>query len=337
MKDMHIVLKYKRYTGRQDGLGMIDTALEHKQTFKSKHRLIWGQSSKMQREGIKKDSRDRIKEQVKKKKSSYAFFLGSIDSKSGNDTILYVGKINDVYSKNELINNEELIQFIPSYYASKVVEGSDSSNVLIDVSSFIPVNKNILDMVTIESSQTPFNEMGRNSTSVFNVNIDDELLEYLESIHSTQNEEEDFQNRVEHAVVEEEVEVNDKPQDKTEKVEISSSLVFERDPKISKKVIKAANYTCEIDETHKHFISRITNKNYVEAHHLIPIKYQNNFINSIDVESNIISICPACHKKLHHGLPEEIKLIVEMLHQKRIERMKKSGIEITTSDLLSYY
>ena len=37
-------------------------------------------------------------------------------------------------------------------------------------------------------------------------------------------------------------------------------------------------------------------RNYVEAHHLIPMGFQDDFSKSIDVEANIISLCTYCHK-----------------------------------------
>ena len=66
-------------------------------------------------------------------------------------------------------------------------------------------------------------------------------------------------------------------------------------------------YECEYDKEHESFISRKTNKPYMEAHHLIPMEFQRQFIDSIDIEENIICLCSRCHNKLHYGVhPEKI-------------------------------
>lgn len=73
----------------------------------------------------------------------------------------------------------------------------------------------------------------------------------------------------------------------------------------------------------------------MEAHHLIPMSAQENFNNSLDVDANIVSLCPACHRKLHHG--KEIEFELKKLFESRLELLKQSGIEITLDDLKKYY
>lgn len=101
--------------------------------------------------------------------------------------------------------------------------------------------------------------------------------------------------------------------------------------------IKLANHTCELDHTHMTFRSKTTGENYVEAHHLIPMKYQYKFDNSIDVASNIIALCPNCHRYIHHGDIEEKEDTVIELYNKRLERLKKTGINIEMIDLIDMY
>lgn len=71
------------------------------------------------------------------------------------------------------------------------------------------------------------------------------------------------------------------------------------------------------------FISSVTGENYVEAHHLVPIKYSDLFDGiNIDVEENIISLCVVCHKKLHHGNLDDIIPIITKLYNERNEALK---------------
>lgn len=65
--------------------------------------------------------------------------------------------------------------------------------------------------------------------------------------------------------------------------------------------------------------------------------YQDNFSYSLDVESNVISLCPNCHKLLHHGTDEEKFDIIKILLSNRIERLKKANISISFNELKKCY
>ncbi|MGB6078481.1 MAG: DUF3578 domain-containing protein [Xanthobacteraceae bacterium] len=82
---------------------------------------------------------------------------------------------------------------------------------------------------------------------------------------------------------------------------------YMRDPKMAAIAIKASGYKCEIDDTHSTFISRRTKLPYVEAHHLLPMQYQQEFKFSLDVPENIVALCPDCHRKFHHARFGEFK------------------------------
>ena len=99
----------------------------------------------------------------------------------------------------------------------------------------------------------------------------------------------------------------------------SESIKWVRDPKIKGLALKNANYKCELDNSHKTYIYK--GVQFMEGHHLIPMAYQHFFPNSLDVVSNIISLCPNCHRKIHYGEPIE-----------RIEMAKKL-YNIRTLDL----
>ncbi|PFP15716.1 hypothetical protein COJ92_21905 [Priestia megaterium] len=129
----------------------------------------------------------------------------------------------------------------------------------------------------------------------------------------------------------------DRAQEKPKHKRINMQKVWERNPKYACEAVAAANYLCEVNNEHKYFISKFSHQNYAEAHHLIPMKYQDQFEYSLDVHANIVSICLVCHKKLHYGLFEDKRDILKMLFDNRAERLKNSGIHISLNDLYSYY
>lgn len=111
-----------------------------------------------------------------------------------------------------------------------------------------------------------------------------------------------------------------------------------RDPLKKEKALKESNYKCNYDATHSSFISKKTNETYVEGHHLIPMCFQNDFAKiNIDTEENIVSLCPNCHRLLHHGLIEEKKKILQKLFKQREERLKKIEIIISVEELVEKY
>lgn len=94
-------------------------------------------------------------------------------------------------------------------------------------------------------------------------------------------------------------------------------MKWRRNPLTAKRSIISSNYCCEIDESHQFFISSVTHKNYVEAHHLIPFEKQDRFEYSLDVEANIVSLCAVCHKSIHHAEYQQRKSLIERLYHKR--------------------
>lgn len=112
---------------------------------------------------------------------------------------------------------------------------------------------------------------------------------------------------------------------------------YNRNVSVSQEAIKKAKFKCEIDGTHETFISANSGENFVEAHHLIPISYQKIFSNSIDVTANIVSLCPNCHRLIHHAKPTEIRSRLLKLYNDRSSRLETTGNQISFDDLISYY
>ena len=72
----------------------------------------------------------------------------------------------------------------------------------------------------------------------------------------------------------------------------------------------------------------------MEAHHLIPLKFQDDFHYSIDVPANIVSLCPNCHREVHFGNPDKI---LELLLEKHKDELEKYEISVDLEELKSIY
>lgn len=112
---------------------------------------------------------------------------------------------------------------------------------------------------------------------------------------------------------------------------------FTRDPRIAKESLEIADYQCELNSAHRTFISPLTGKNFMEAHHLVPMFNQVNFKYSLDVPGNIVSLCPNCHREVHHGSLVSKKKIINLLYNKRRTSLKTYGININLQDLIKIY
>ena len=101
-----------------------------------------------------------------------------------------------------------------------------------------------------------------------------------------------------------------------------------RDRILVRQVIIAAEHTCETNANHVTFTSARFKTQYMEGHHLIPMNQQGHFDNSLDVYSNLVSLCPICHRLLHHGIESERKPVLRKLYDERKERLQSAGIRI---------
>jgi len=119
------------------------------------------------------------------------------------------------------------------------------------------------------------------------------------------------------------------------KKEIIQREEWKRSAIIKVQTLKAAKYMCEIDARHKTFISKVTNENYMEGHHIIPMNMQDSFDVSLDVYANVVCLCPICHRFLHYGIDEEKKKVLNQLYEMRKDRLDVCGIRICKSDFVN--
>ena len=75
----------------------------------------------------------------------------------------------------------------------------------------------------------------------------------------------------------------------------------------------------------------------MESHHLIPISRYKDFQYSLDVEENVVSLCPTCHRLLHHGKMSEKEVLLKKLHDARKQALKQCGLDISFDKLKEYY
>jgi 5-methylcytosine-specific restriction enzyme A len=111
--------------------------------------------------------------------------------------------------------------------------------------------------------------------------------------------------------------------------------VFARDRNLALKRIEIESFKCEFDLSHQLFESRHTNRPYLEAHHLIPISLQKDTQQKLDVLVNIFSLCPYCHRAIHHADKGLTRNIIDKLVDKRPEVL--SLMDITKPDMYSFY
>lgn len=113
------------------------------------------------------------------------------------------------------------------------------------------------------------------------------------------------------------------------------SKIVKRDFAVVRNALSKANFLCELDSKHLTFQRKIDDKNYTEAHHLIPMSYYDVFDYSIDIEENVVSLCCNCHREIHFG--KRKKNLIETLYNARKKDLEKAGIKIELNELLKIY
>ena len=119
------------------------------------------------------------------------------------------------------------------------------------------------------------------------------------------------------------------------KLWLNGRLVYPRNHQYAIRALQLANYQCEIDKKHPTFYRKDHHLLYTEPHHLIPMSKQKQFLFSLDVEANIVSLCSCCHAAIHHG--QERTELVQQLYEQRKNQLKKAGIGIGLAELLKMY
>lgn len=112
---------------------------------------------------------------------------------------------------------------------------------------------------------------------------------------------------------------------------------WKRKAKYAAQAIENAQYTCEHQSHHQTFISARSGSQFVEAHHLVPLQFQDKFDNSLDVPENIIALCPNCHRAIHYADVATKKEMVKLFLEQRKDKLLTRGINVEASVLLELY
>jgi len=120
----------------------------------------------------------------------------------------------------------------------------------------------------------------------------------------------------------------------------SGSRRLKKDAKFAAKRHQISGYKCE--NCHQPpFKSQSNNKDYVEAHHLVPANPQTQeefgVDHPLDNVHNIVSLCPNCHRLLHYALFRQKKPLLKRLFKIRRKELNSVGIHLTFVQLMKYY
>ncbi len=164
--------------------------------------------------------------------------------------------------------------------------------------------------------------------------VDAERFSKIDEYFTEFEPDEDYQKRVQQATPQ----IPSRTRQKPKYTEQQGHRKLVTRPELAAFCLAQAKYRCEANFEHTTFTSKVSGKNYVEAHHLIPLKYQPKFEFALDNQANIIALCPNCHRLLHHATATEKNIFLrELYNEKRESMLMDMGIEVTVDDVLGYY
>lgn len=170
--------------------------------------------------------------------------------------------------------------------------------------------------------------------------LDINSTELKEEIEEYQEEQEQFE-KINNGSVQEytneeldKIEKNNKNYKYVEKTKSKEKVLKENaDSRLKETRMKAANYLCEINPNHKTFTNSSGKHQYLESHHIVPMKAQKYFTDiKLDSFFNLISLCPVCHRQVHHANLEEKRDIFYRMYEIRKKEMLEHGFDKETID-----
>lgn len=120
------------------------------------------------------------------------------------------------------------------------------------------------------------------------------------------------------------------------RTQIAARGAWGRNPQLAKQCLERTGFRCEFDHSHSLFVSRATLRPYVEAHHLIPMQFQDVLKMPLDHEANIFSLCPVCHSKIHHAINTDVSAVVCSLYESRGARFGEQ-FNLSLDEVLRLY
>ena len=116
-------------------------------------------------------------------------------------------------------------------------------------------------------------------------------------------------------------------------IEVKGRITYKRNPRLAVLRFEKSGYRCEINPNHETFTSMKSKFPFVEAHHLIPMKFQTIINYPLDNLDNLISLCPNCHRAFHHAIIDTKITYLNNIYEKRTQLHKLYSIE----DLKGFY
>lgn len=116
---------------------------------------------------------------------------------------------------------------------------------------------------------------------------------------------------------------------------VAASLVQKRNPALARERFRIMDFRCELSNGCRLFTSRSSGKNYLEAHHFIPLAFQPLFQQSLDTLQNIVALCPFCHRAIHHADIDLTRDLIDSLAKHRTHML--DNYNVSGSDLYEYY
>lgn len=103
--------------------------------------------------------------------------------------------------------------------------------------------------------------------------------------------------------------------------------------------IERAGFQCEVDHGHKTFNCSATGKQYVEAHHLMPLSAQHSLGagRNLDIPENIVALCPTCHRRFHHEEKASRIVLLMQVYEQRKAALMSAGLDYGPADLINAY
>lgn len=110
-----------------------------------------------------------------------------------------------------------------------------------------------------------------------------------------------------------------------------------RDAALAANCLRKAEYKCQYDPSHVSFEAAASGNQYMEVHHLVPISNTAVFENSLDVEPNLVVLCPHCHRAIHYGTSDVKTSYLDKFLEDRSAGLNEAGISITREQLYAFY
>lgn len=115
----------------------------------------------------------------------------------------------------------------------------------------------------------------------------------------------------------------------------NKTFAWKRDAKVAKKALQKSGFRCELFPELKTFTARSSGEQFMEVHHLLPMKHQSNFQQNLDVIDNLCVLNPTAHRLVHHAKYKELEPHLRKLYSRR--KSFFSNLSVDWEDLERIY